>query len=128
MLNKIIVVNLTLLITHQINAAYWHEWEMFALPGGIQFFSVLNIAIFVLVLNCFVSVIQRKRAGFAASLVIAAISALIFPIHASFALADYTQFHLPLSIFIIGSSLLMSIAQMIFTFKVRHEFDVFNAR
>jgi hypothetical protein len=35
MLNKIIVLNLTLLITHQIDAAYWHEWEMFALPGGI---------------------------------------------------------------------------------------------
>jgi hypothetical protein len=128
MLNKIVIINLTLLITHQIDAAYWHEWEMFALPGGIQFFNILNIAISLLVLSCFATVIQRKRAGFTASLVIAGISALIFPIHAGFALTGYTQFHLPVSIFIIGSSFFMSIAQTIFTFKARHEFDVFNAR
>jgi hypothetical protein len=126
MLNKIIIVNLTLLIAHQIDAAYWHEWEMFALPGGIQFFNILNIAISLLVLGCFAIVIQRKRAGFATSLVIAGIGALIFPIHAGFAFAGYTQFHLPVSIFIIGTSFLMSIVQTIFTLKARHEFGVFN--
>ena len=26
------------LIVHQIDAAYWHAWEMFDVPGGIQGF------------------------------------------------------------------------------------------
>lgn len=30
------------LIVHQIDAAYWHEWEMFAVPGGTQGFLVFN--------------------------------------------------------------------------------------
>jgi hypothetical protein len=122
MLNKIIVLNLTLLITHQIDAAYWHEWEMFALPGGIQFFNILNVLIFFLALGCFIPVIQRKPYGFFLSLAIAAASALILPIHTGFALAGFTQFHLPLSIFVIVFAFLVSIIQVFFTFRSRHEF------
>ncbi len=124
MLNKIIILNLTLMIAHEIDAAYWHEWDMFALPGGIQFFNIFNIAIILLVLTCFISVIERKRNGFTSSLVIAGIGMLILPIHGGFALAGYTQFHLPVSMFIIGASFIVSIAQVIFTFRARHEFGI----
>ncbi len=123
MLNKIIVLNLALLITHQIDAAYWHEWDMFALPGGIQFFNSLNLLIFLVALGCFVPVIQRKPHGFCLSLMIAATGALVLPIHASFALAAFTQFHLPLSIFVIVFTFLVSVTQVFFTFRSRHEFD-----
>jgi hypothetical protein len=127
MLNKIIILNLTLLIGHQIDAAYWHEWDMFALPGGIQLFNILNIAIFLFVLISFVSIIQRKRNGFMLSFVIAGIGMLVFPIHSGFALAGYTQFHLPVSIFIIAALFLVSIAQIIFTLRMRREFGLLNA-
>jgi hypothetical protein len=122
MLNKFMVLNLTLLIAHQIDAAYWHEWDMFALPGGIQLFNFLNILIFLVALACFVAVIQRKASGFFCSLTIAAMSSLVLPIHTGFALAGYKQFDLPFSIFLIGCTFLTSIAQVVFTLKQRHEF------
>lgn len=31
------------LILHQIDAAFWREWEMFLLPGGVQGFLVFNL-------------------------------------------------------------------------------------
>lgn len=31
------------LIVHQIDAAYWHEWDMFHVPGGIQGFLLFNV-------------------------------------------------------------------------------------
>ena len=45
MLDRLLTANLTLLLAHQIDAAWWREWEMFALPGGIQLFVFLNILI-----------------------------------------------------------------------------------
>jgi hypothetical protein len=37
-LAKLYMLNLALLATHEIDSAYWHEWEMFHLPGGVQGF------------------------------------------------------------------------------------------
>jgi len=36
---------MSLLILHQIDAAYWKEWEMFYVSGGIQVFLVFNLVI-----------------------------------------------------------------------------------
>jgi hypothetical protein len=122
MLNKTVVLNLTLLIAHQIDAAYWHEWEMFGLPGGAQVFNVLNMVIFLIVLGCFVPVVARKPSGLHCALAIAAVSALVLPIHAGFALAGYSQFHLPVSIAVIVGTFLVSIVQVYVVLKYRHEF------
>jgi hypothetical protein len=122
MLNRVIVLNMALLITHQIDAAYWHEWELFRLPGGIQLFNVMNLIIFLIVLGCFVNVIERKPSGFYCALGLAAVSALVLPIHAGFALAGYSQFHLPVSIAVIMGTFLASIVQVYTVLKCRHEF------
>ena len=39
------LMTMTALIIHQIDAAYWKEWEMFFIPGGIQGFLVFNIIV-----------------------------------------------------------------------------------
>ena len=38
------------LILHQIDAAYWCEWKMFYLPGGVQGFLAFNLAAIAVVL------------------------------------------------------------------------------
>ena len=38
------LATLLALILHQIDAAFWHEWDMFSVPGGIQGFLVFNLA------------------------------------------------------------------------------------
>ncbi len=122
MLNKVVVLNLALLITHQVDAAYWHEWEMFSIPGGIQFFNIFNLVLFVLLGACFVAVVERRASGFLGSIVIATTSALVLPIHAGFALAGFTQFHLPVSIVVIMATFVASVVQVLITLNQRSEF------
>ena len=89
------------LILHQIDAAYWKEWEMFYLPGGVQGFLVFNLAAIALVLVGYRHVLLgTQRAKFYAG-VCAALGIGTSLIHAGFALAGLEQFHLPLSVAII---------------------------
>ncbi len=123
-LDKAAVCNITMMIAHQIDAAYWHEWEMFGLPGGIQLYNTMNIAIFIAIIAAAVPLFKRSHRGYACSLAIAAAAALILPIHAGFALEGYTQFHLPVSIAIIVGSFVAALLQAWLTFRARSEFAV----
>jgi len=90
------------LILHQIDAAYWKEWEMFHVPGGVQGFLVFNLAAIAVVLAGYRHVLLgTERAPFYAG-VCAALGVGTCLIHVGFALAGQEQFHLPLSTAIIG--------------------------
>lgn len=49
-LQWLFLLNATVLVVHQIDAAFWHEWELFHLPGGNQVNLLLNLPIIALVL------------------------------------------------------------------------------
>lgn len=89
------------LILHQIDAAYWKEWEMFHVPGGVQGFLVFNLAAITLVLVGYRHVLLGSRQAPRYAAVCAALGVGTFLIHAGFALAGLAQFHLPLSVAII---------------------------
>ena len=122
LLNLVAMLNVALVFTHQVDAAYWREWEMFGLPGGIQLFNVFNLVIFFVVLVCLVTVLGRRTSGFRNSLVIATLSGVVLPIHAAFALAGHEQFHLPFSIALILGTFLASVLQVALTLRARPEF------
>ncbi len=122
MLNRIVVLNLSLLATHQADAAFWREWEMFNLPGGIQLFCLLNALLLVILLAYFVTVIERRPSGFTGSLIIAGVSALVLPIHGGLAAAGVSGFELPFSIFLIVATFAVSLWQAVLTFRRRHQF------
>ena len=89
------------LILHQVDAAYWREWEMFHVPGGIQGFLVVNLAAIAVVLVGYRHVLlATPRAPLYAG-VCAALGVGTCLIHAGFAMAGLEQFHLPLSVLII---------------------------
>lgn len=121
-LNRIAILDIALVFAHQGDAACWHEWEMFGLPGGIQLFNLFNVLVFVLVLALFVPVVQRRPAGFTCSMAIAALCASVLPIHTGFALAGFEQFHLPVSIALIGATFVAAIAHGAMTWGARREF------
>lgn len=121
-LNSIAVLNLAFLIGHQIDAAYWHEWEMFKLPGGIQFYNVFNVIFFAVLIGCLIPIIQCKKMGRYSSIAIAVCSGVVLPIHSGFAIAGFTQFNLPISIVLIVFTFLISIVQVILTLKHWHQF------
>ena len=121
-LDRVAVLNLSLVMAHQADAAYWKEWEMFGLPGGIQLFTLFNLAAFLLLLWLYSAVFSRQRKGLRSSFLIAALSGVVLPIHAIFALAGFTEFHLPVSIGIIIGTFIVSIWQAILTWRARTEF------
>jgi hypothetical protein len=122
MLDRVAAFNMALVMTHQADAAYWREWEMFHLPGGIQFFDIFNLFAFALLLGCYAALVTRRRAGVRGSFVIASLSGMVLPIHAGFALAGFTQFHLPVSIAIILGTFPVSLWQIILTRQAHTEF------
>ncbi|MDO8035451.1 hypothetical protein O3297_18710 [Janthinobacterium sp. SUN128] len=94
------------LILHQIDAAYWKEWEMFHVPGGVQGFLVFNLAAIAVVLAGYRHVLLNTRHASRYAAVCAVLGVGTSLIHAGFALAGLQQFHLPLSVAVIALCLL----------------------
>ena len=122
MINKLYLINLSLLITHEIDSAFWKEWEMFYLPGGIQFFNVINFLLIIILIYGYGMVILRKRNGYTFSIIVSATGLAAFIIHGSFLLYGFEQFMLPVSLLILISCFAISIWQLIYTVKFREIF------
>ena len=110
-LNVLYLVNASLLITHEIDSAYWHEWELLHLPGGIQLFLILNLGLVLLVLLGFGEVAQQRRTGLWCSLGLAGAGVLAFLIHGFFIARGHPEFRLPISLAVLGASLVLSLVQ-----------------
>lgn len=109
MLDRLCIAVLALFVTHQIDAAYWREWQMFHLPGGIQLFNVLNLLLFLVLLAGLRSVFLRRPGGYYWALLIAFSGIATFFIHGGFMLAGYDQFLLPVSVLVIAAFFLASL-------------------
>jgi hypothetical protein len=106
------VVNLSLLATHEIDSAYWHEWEMFHLPGGIQLFLVANLLLLVLLTYGLTRIVGWERGAQAFSFVVAGAGLCAFAIHAAFMVAGRDEFRSPVSLTLLVCILLVSVSQM----------------
>ncbi len=115
----IYLLTTTFLITHQIDAAFWKEWEMFRLPGGIQFFDVFNLIAFPAVLYGIKAIALNEKNSFYYSLGVSLLGIITFLIHTGFFLFGFTQFNLPLSYMIIIACGLSGLIQFAFTWKTR---------
>lgn len=65
--DSLFLANATVLLTHQIDAAYWHEWRLFSLPGGITFFLILNLPLVFAVLFGAYALGAQRQSGMALS-------------------------------------------------------------
>lgn len=124
MLDRLLILTLALIIGHQIDAAYWHEWEMFALPGGIQLFDAINVILFVPLLAAFIAAVRRSANGYRCTQLIGAIGLIISPIHAGFALAGFPQFHLPVSVALIIAPSICGALLLLTAARHRDDFDL----
>ena len=75
------------LIVHQIDAAYWHEWEMFHVPGGIQGFLLFIVLAAGLLLHGYRQVALAAPQARRYALLCGGIGVLTAPLHAGFAAA-----------------------------------------
>lgn len=112
-LQWLFLLNATVLITHQIDAAYWHEWEMFGIPGGNQVNLILNLPILVLVLYAHRVVAANGKAAFACHKLLAGLGFLTVAIHSFFFLRGDEAFMQPVSIALLAATAVLSIFQLL---------------
>ena len=105
------LVNAVLLITHEIDSAYWKEWELFKLPGGSTGFVLLHLPLVFLILWGLVLVFQRSLTGLALSLILSLGGIFAFTIHVIFIKKGRNEFNVPVSLFLLMATLFVSLVQ-----------------
>lgn len=111
----IYLVNAVLLINHEIDSAYWQEWELFRLPGDITGFLLVHFPILFLILYGLVLVHQQTFAGLILSLVLSFGGLYAFSIHTYFLRQGRDEFKLPISRLILAATLVLSLTQTAIT-------------
>ncbi|MEE8391770.1 MAG: DUF6713 family protein [Anaerolineae bacterium] len=112
------LLNTVLLILHEMDSAYWKEWELFRLPGGVTGFLLIHFPLYVVVLHGLVLVSQGALAGLVLSLVVSAAGIFAFCIHTYFLRKGRREFNIAISKLILAASLVMSLAQVVVTISV----------
>lgn len=107
----IYLINAILLINHEIDSAYWKEWELFKLPGGIGGFLLLHFPLLFLILYGLVCLERQAFSGLIISLIISAGGIFAFCIHMAFIRKGRHEFDAPISRLILSLMLLVSIVQ-----------------
>jgi len=108
-------VNSVLLINHEIDSAYWKEWDLFRMKGGVAGFLVLHFPMLFIVLYGLVLVSQQSFVGLFFSLLLSASGIFAFFIHTYFIKKGRKEFDTPVSMFILISTLVVSVVQFAFT-------------
>jgi len=91
-LDHLYVWTTTLLLAHQIDSAYWREWNLFGIPGGVQVFVLLNLPLVLLFLFGLVQVVRAPRVGARFALALALVGTATFFIHLWFAWQGHPEF------------------------------------
>lgn len=112
------LATMTLFVLHQMDAAYWHEWNMFLdiPPGGIQGYLAYNLVLMPIFFVGYKSVIESSAHAFRYSYFCGGIGVLVFVVHAGFMISGYDEFRLPFSMSIIALCLLSGSWQVRQTF------------
>lgn len=104
------MTNAVLLIVHEIDSAFWQEWEIFRLPGKLAGFLLLHVPLLFLVLYGLVVIDRGNPAGRWFALVLAISGVFAFGIHAWFLKMGRPEFNAPVSKLILWTILAFSIA------------------
>lgn len=105
------MVNSVILIVHEIDSSYWKEWDLFHIPGGVTSFLVLHVPLVFLVLYGLILVFQQTFTGLIFSCLLSTGGIVAFVIHMTFIKNGHSEFKAPISIFILISTLVVSIVQ-----------------
>jgi hypothetical protein len=106
------LANAVVLINHEIDSAFWKEWELFRLPGGRTGFLLLHFPLLAFVLYGLVLVGEGSRAGLWCSLVLAGSGIFAWSIHTWFIRRGRGEFTTGISRFLLRAALLLSLVQL----------------
>jgi hypothetical protein len=108
-LDHLYVWTAALLVAHQIDSAYWQEWDLFGMPGGVQAFVLLNVPLVLLSFYGLVQVVRAPRVGARFALVLSLLGIDTFFIHLWFIWHGHPEFQVPASLAILSGALVASL-------------------
>jgi hypothetical protein len=111
----IYMANAVLLIIHEIDSAYWKEWDLFNLKGGINVFLLLHIPLLLLVLVGLIQVFQMTMAGLIISITLCGGGIFALCIHTYFIRKGRPEFNTSVSLAILYAAGTVSLLQLILT-------------
>lgn len=109
------VTNAVLIIVHEIDSAYWKEWELFKLPGKITFFLILHLFLVFIILLGIVLLFRNNMVGLVLSLILSLGGIFAFSIHTFFIRRGRNEFNTCISQSILVATLLISLVQLGFS-------------
>jgi hypothetical protein len=109
------LINASLLIAHEIDSAYWKEWELFKLPGGAGFFVLLHVILVFIFLLGLVWLVQENSGGLVLSLILGVAGIGAFSIHTWFIRKGHQQFKTTVSQLVLIATLIASLIQVVLT-------------
>ncbi len=112
-MQAVFLINAAVLVTHQIDAAYWHEWELFHLPGGNQLNLLLNLPIIALVLFAQGHVRANSSLAPRCYRLMIFLGFLTVAIHSAFFAFGDQAFMQPMSIALLAATSILSITQLL---------------
>jgi hypothetical protein len=105
------LANAVLLIDHEIDSAYWKEWDLFGLKGGIGGFLLLHLPLLGAILYGLVLVERQTMAGLILSFLLSVGGLFAFCIHTYFLRQGRAEFKAPVSQWILFATLVASLVQ-----------------
>ncbi|REH37964.1 hypothetical protein DFR26_1750 [Paraperlucidibaca baekdonensis] len=111
-LEVIFLLNATVLCVHQIDAAFWHEWNMFKIPGGNQINLLLNLPIIASVFMAFRHVVKQSQRMYLAHIYLVALGLLTLLLHTALFVTGYNEFLQPMSLLLITAAGVLSVTQL----------------
>jgi hypothetical protein len=109
----IYLINAVLIIDHEIESAYWKEWEMFKLPGKITGFVIIHFPILILIILGSTLIYTQNVLGYIMSILLSLGGLFAFSAHTYFIKKGRPEFKLPISKFMLISILMLSIVQLV---------------
>ena len=103
------------MINHEIDSAYWKEWDLFKLPGGLAGFLLLHFPLLFIILYGMAAVAWQRPSALWFSLLLSAGGIFAFGIHTYFLKQGREEFDHPVSRFILRATLIVSLCQLAVT-------------
>jgi hypothetical protein len=109
------ILNAAIIITHEIDSAYWKEWELFGMPGGPGFFVLIHVPLVSAILFGLVELSKGSETGIIISLLLSLVGIGGFIIHSYFLRKGRKEFSTPASLAILFGMLVFSVVQAFLT-------------
>ena len=81
LVSALYILNLTLLLIHEIESAYEKEWEILKLPGRITGFLIIHIPVIIFLLHGMIEISSSTEYGLICGVITGFLGFLPFAVH-----------------------------------------------